>query len=79
MPKFYIFFSLQVKCQILLCINSLKITYIPIILLLTVWERFIFQATEKKNCSKIVIYTNLTFYESFSEKWEKTICPHHPF
>ena len=36
MPKFYIFFSLQVKCQILICINSLKITYIPIILLLTV-------------------------------------------
>ena len=36
MPKFYIFFSLQVKCQILICINSLKIAYIPIILLLTV-------------------------------------------
>jgi hypothetical protein len=28
--KFYIFFSLQVKCQILTCINSLKKTYIPI-------------------------------------------------
>ena len=55
MPKFYIFFSLQVKCQILICINSLKITNIPIILL-TIWERFIFQATEKKTGSKIDIY-----------------------
>jgi 16S rRNA (guanine527-N7)-methyltransferase len=34
--KFYIFFSLQMKCQILTFINSLKITYIPMILLLTV-------------------------------------------
>jgi hypothetical protein len=29
--KFYIFFSLQVKCEILTCINNLKITYIPMI------------------------------------------------
>jgi len=46
--KFYIFFSLQMKCQILTCINSLKISYIPIIWLGTVWERFIFQKTKKK-------------------------------
>ena len=36
--QIYIFFSLQMKCQILTFINSLKITYIPIILLLTVWR-----------------------------------------
>jgi hypothetical protein len=34
--------------SILTCINSLKITYIPITWLLTVWERFIIQETEKQ-------------------------------
>jgi len=47
--KFYIFFfSLKVKCQIFKCINSPEITYIPIIWLLTVWERFMLQKTERK-------------------------------
>jgi hypothetical protein len=41
----HLFFSLQVKCQILTCINFPKRTYIPIIWLLIVWERFIFQKT----------------------------------
>ena len=41
--KFYIFLcSLQVKCEIFWCINSLKLWF------LTVWERFKFQETEKK-------------------------------
>ena len=50
--KFYIFFfQFTGKCQILTCINSLKITYIPIIWLLTVWERFTFQKGEREqNC-----------------------------
>jgi hypothetical protein len=35
-------FQLQMKCQIFTCINSLKITYIPIILLLTVLQLYSF-------------------------------------
>ena len=52
----HLFFSLQVKCQIITCINSFKITYIPIIWLLTVWERFIFQKTEKKITVQRLLY-----------------------
>jgi hypothetical protein len=37
--SFNIFFSLQVKCQILTCIDSLKITYSPKIRLLPAWEK----------------------------------------
>jgi hypothetical protein len=46
----------QVKWQILTCINSLKITYIPIIWLLTICERFIFQETEKEITVQRLIY-----------------------
>ena len=57
--KFYIFFSLQVKCEILTCINSLKITYIPIIDCSQFEKDSYFRKQRKNNCSKIVIYIKM--------------------
>ena len=65
------FFSLQVKCQILTFINSLKITYISTIWLPTVWERFIFQK-KKNNCSNIDIPRRKLILW-YSKKWQAMI------